>query len=278
MRCAKMVLALSTGSLHNYGLNRVFALAAEAGFEGLEIMVDERWDTRQADYLTHLSAKYNLPIVSMHEPFHHLNLHGWNRDLLSRLKRTIKLAERVGAYLVVIHPPKRTFRVNFGDSFSLHLPFPVGRAYLRWLKEKLATFQARTPVLITLENMPCRRFGPLRLNHYHLNNLEELKNFAHLTFDTTHWGSWGVNLLETYEQLADRIVHVHLSNYNGREHSLLTDGCLPLAELLRRLKAHRYQGIITVELGPTALQAENEGKVRTHLQESIAFCRKHFER
>lgn len=272
------MLLLSSGSLHNYGLNRVFALAREIGFDGIEVILDSRWDTRQADYLVCLSAKYELPVASLHEPFHSSSLQGWDRNLSNRLKRTVELAEKVGARLVVVHPPRRTLKITFDYLFSFHIPFPTGLSHLCWLEEELATFQARTPVTIALENMPCRRFGPFRLNGYHLNRVEELEKFERLTFDTTHWGTWRVNLLEIYERLAGRVAHVHLSNYNGREHSLLSDGCLPLGELLRRLRKDGYRGDIALELDPKSLHAEDEGKVRKHLQECISFCKEHYER
>ena len=41
----------STGSLYPFGLERVYAWATEAGFDGVEIMMDERWDTHQEEYL-----------------------------------------------------------------------------------------------------------------------------------------------------------------------------------------------------------------------------------
>ena len=52
-----MRFILSTGSLYNYRIDRVFALAAEAGFDGIELLIDHRWDTRQSDYLRQLMGK-----------------------------------------------------------------------------------------------------------------------------------------------------------------------------------------------------------------------------
>ena len=43
-------IALSTGSLYTYGIARVFELAAEAGFDAIEVLADQRWDSRQPDY------------------------------------------------------------------------------------------------------------------------------------------------------------------------------------------------------------------------------------
>ncbi len=50
------MIALSTGSLYTYGTARVFELAAEAGYDGIEILTDHRWDSRQPAYLRRLSS------------------------------------------------------------------------------------------------------------------------------------------------------------------------------------------------------------------------------
>ncbi len=51
----------STGSLYPFGLERVFGWAAEAGFDGVEIMMDDRWDTHQDAYLRDLVERHGLP-------------------------------------------------------------------------------------------------------------------------------------------------------------------------------------------------------------------------
>ena len=39
-------VAFSTGSLFPFGLERVYAWVADVGFDGVEIMMDESWDTQ----------------------------------------------------------------------------------------------------------------------------------------------------------------------------------------------------------------------------------------
>ena len=63
-----MKFIFSTGSLYTYSTARCFEFAAQAGFDGIELMVDHRWDTRQSDYLLRLIDSYQLPILAVHSP------------------------------------------------------------------------------------------------------------------------------------------------------------------------------------------------------------------
>ena len=115
------------------------------------------------------------------------------------------------------------------------------------------------------------------INGYWFNSPAELDRFPHLTLDTTHLGTWGLDPLAVYEQLRERVVHVHLSNYDGQEHRSPPDGKLPLAEFLRHLARADYQGAITVETDPSVLDVEDEAKCLAALRRALAFCRNHFK-
>ena len=52
-----MQFILSTGSLWNYVTDRCFSFAAEAGFDGIELMLDSRYETRMPDSLHSLMAR-----------------------------------------------------------------------------------------------------------------------------------------------------------------------------------------------------------------------------
>ena len=86
------MIALSTGSLYNYSLSRVFALAAQTGYDCVEVLIDGRWDSRDANYLRDLSSRHGMPIAALHSPFVD-DIQGWPKDQLKRLKQTIKLAK-----------------------------------------------------------------------------------------------------------------------------------------------------------------------------------------
>jgi len=277
------LIALSTGSLYSYGLNRVFDLAAQAGFQGIEVLVDQRWDTRQAHYLKTLQETCGLPIVSLHSPFAP-GIQGWEPPgQLNHLQRTIALAQELGARHVVAHLPFR-----FADTWlnipwlrekPVLLPIPIPRdgSYRRFLLNGLEA-GAAAGVTVVVENLPCRKLLGFTYNGYQMNSLAEWGSLPHLNFDTTHLGTWGYDILAVYEQVKARVRHVHLSNFNGKEHRPPWDGHLPLDELLRRLRRDAFTGILCVELDPAPLQAEDEEKVQANLRRSYEFCQEHYER
>lgn len=275
-----MKIAFSTGSLYTYGLDRVFNLAAEAGFDGVELMIDNRWDTRDAAYLRRLQQRHDLPILSLHSPFPIIAVDGWPWDDADRTQRTVALAEALGVPTIVTHLPLR-FHIAVVQSTLLKrlllLPLPRrwGRSYARWLKTDLPALQRASSVTVAVENLPCHRLGSWRLDVHRMNRVEEWAQFPHLTLDTTHLGTWGLDVLAVYEQIADRVAHVHLSNFrDGKEHLRLDDGDLPLGAFLERLK-NRFRGTVAVELNPTSMEAEDESKVRAHLRATVEFCRRH---
>ncbi len=269
------MLALSTGSLHNYGLDRVFALACRTGFQGVEVIVDTRWDTRQSSYLRELVQRHSIPIVSLHAPFIH-GIQGWDGDALSGLRRTVQLASSIDVPVVICHLPMRWHWISVEGSplrRRLRTPVPCPRSQ----KSRLDLLQGarelgNDKVKILLENMPANRWMGIRYGLYAPNAPEELARFPDLVLDTTHVGTWGWDLMEVYERLKASIRHVHLSDFNGREHILPGRGNLPLADLLRRVARDGFDGSIVVETGPEYLGAHDEEQVALALRGCSSFC------
>lgn len=272
---------LANGSLYNFDLDSVMAFAAEAGFDGLELQIDWRTETYRRARLETLVARHNLPILAVHAPFTEAPLQGWPEDPVARIERSVALAADLGAQTVIVHPPGRWVRLQGllsapGRTHKLSLPLPLaGPGRLGdWLRRELPAFQAATPIKIAVENMPCRPLGPFRFEPHHFAGPDELRRFRYLTLDTTHAGACGVDLLQFYAALKDRVAHVHLSNYDGREHQLPDSGSLPLAGLLAQLARDGFEGAVALELNSFSLQAESDCRLRQNLEASLAFCRR----
>ncbi|MDP8236667.1 MAG: sugar phosphate isomerase/epimerase family protein [Candidatus Erginobacter occultus] len=276
---------LSSGSLRNYGLNRVFETAAGCGYDGVELIVDEHTDSVHADYIRKLIERYSLPVPVVHAPFNFLDPPGWEKDELSRLVRSLRLAEEVGARSVV-----------------LHTPFYTDRAFRRWLEEDLAGFQKKNTVTILVENMPCYRKVGGRLGKlfslsdlaerdrrgfwklvpnfllppcFPLSALGEMDQFPNIILDTTHLGTAGIDPIAAFERFRDRIGHIHLSNYDGREHLELQTGILDLAAFLHHTARSGYRGGYCLEIMPEYFDSHDSVHTIRLLSENLAFIRRH---
>jgi sugar phosphate isomerase/epimerase len=276
-------VALSTGSLYTWALERVFALAAAAGYDGVELLVDARMDSYDVPYLRGLSERCRMPILSVHTPFVE-RLEGWPDAPEARVERTVRLAEALGARNVVAHAPLRwqvgRVQVALGGwraerGFVLPWRSPAGARYARWLVEELPALQAQTPVQVALENMPMRRAWGRNLQLHHFSSIEELGRFPCLVLDTTHWGTCGVDPVKVYRALHERIVHVHLSNYDGREHRLPAKGALDLDALLVAMRQAGFSGLLVIEVEPRAVMDGDwsEARARRELEEACMHSR-----
>ena len=272
-------LGLSTGSLHTLPLDVCFRLAAEHGFDGVEIICDERPEARDPDHLRGLAEAHGLPILALHAPFPTWAIHDWKTTAAGSIVRTVRLAEAVGAEHVVVHVPRPVVfrKVRLGPvAFRVPRRSAYGVALRRWMAGGgLAALQQGTRVLICVENLPrLKRWLGVQFRAA-WNTLEAWPTVhQHLTLDTTHWAASGVEPLDAYRAGRARIRHVHLSNFRGgRQHLLPYAGDLDLAGLLRRVAADGFDGQIVVEVQPAALEANDSGRLHDHLARSLAFCR-----
>lgn len=256
------ILALSTGSLHNYGLNRTWAFAADAGFDAVEVMIDGKWDTRQPHYLCRLVADHRLPIAALHTPFRPVA--GFGEDYPACVRRALALAREVGASTVVAHPETAD-----------------GTDHSPWLIEQYDELSPAGGPVLAIENLPyvpltrrTRQRTYVTSPKYQAHSAEQVARFPAITFDTTHFATASVDILDAYGALRERVRHVHLSDYHaGKEHRLPGKGDLHLDLFLLALAETAYDGVITIELAPDALDAGDDAAIRANLRDVVTFCR-----
>lgn len=271
-----MNFIFSTGSLYSYSTARAIAFAARAGFDGIELMVDERWDTRQVEYLQPILAEYTMPVLAVHSPFRAVN--GWPPEQPQLIEKSVTLAEALDAPVVIHHLPNR-MEFGFARFGRFRWQWPIGatpsdQRYRQWLEREYQALQARTTVKLCIENMPARKWRGRKINRHHWNTVESITRFPRLTLDTTHLATWDLDPVTVYRQWGERVGHVHLSNYNGREHRRPEVGQLDLAAFITALVHGGYDGAVSLELHPDALGAGKEDDhVVTLMRDSLNYCR-----
>ena len=271
-----MKFIFSTGSLYTYSIERCFDFAVRSGFDGIELLIDHRWDTRQSYYLHHLLDRYSLPIIAVHSPF--FTVPGWPQDQPAMIQKSVKLAEEVGSKVVVHHlPARKGYAILMIGSSRFLVPiygWDREKSYRQWLLHDYERFKSTTDVTLCIENLPAHRLLNWRRNFYHWNTVEEIVRFPSLTMDTTHLGTWGLEPAEVYAKWAGRVNHVHLSNFDGHEHRLPEKGHLHLDRLLAQMSADSYKGVISFELEPDALKAgSSDERIVELLTTSLEHCR-----
>lgn len=248
-------IIFSTGSLHPFGLDRVYGWAAEAGFDGIEVMMDERWDTHQEGYLRELAGRHGIPILAMHPPIYRS---AWRLGLEETLVRVARLARRLDMPVVVAHPP------------------PPGRPLERWKKGPLREAREQG-VSIAVENMPRGEPRVFNVRHRSCHLPEHLVGIGDVTLDTSHVGASKVDLMRAYSILEDQLRHVHLSDSNleaGRdEHRLPGKGRLPLKPFLAAIGRSDYPGAISLELKPWPLGTPDPKVILERMRGALRFTR-----
>ena len=247
----------STGSLYPFGLERTYSWADEAGYDGVEIMMDDRWDTHQEEYLNLLQERHGIPILALHLPLHR---GAWNLEPGETLIRAARLARQIQTPVDVAHPP------------------PPGRALEKSNNGPLR--EARDQgVSVAVENMPRNEargiFTIRKSRSCHLP--EHLLCLGDVTLDTSHVGASKVDLMRAHAILAGQLRHVHLSDSDltgGDQHRLPGKGRLPLRPFLAALAENGYPGVVSLELKPWPLGAPDPETILERMRQALEFARR----
>lgn len=244
------MLTLSSDSLEHYGLNRIFEITKEAGYEGIDIVVSKNMDTRDAEYLKELSTKYQLPITSLQS--------GPNTSRKEAIE-LIKVAKDAQVPVVIFYPPPLM-------DFS----------YVQWVKNDLPILQKRNELIVAMVNAPATTlFGVLPERA--MNNFQALNRFGALALDISNLETQRLNPLRVYAHFQKDIIQVFFSNFHkGLTHMPPEEGTLPLESFLTKLKQSQYRGNISVKLRDTELTGKTTADVVDKLKNTKAFIEKYY--
>jgi sugar phosphate isomerase/epimerase len=266
--------SLSTGTLYVYPLAWTFRWARQAGFDGIELVVNPEAILRGGRALRRLAEAEGIEILSVHPTV--VPLPGW-RERRNGMGPTIQLAQEIGTGIVVMHTP-RWESLDEGDGLAF--------------RQHIETWQGRlagSGIRLAMENKAIRAE---RERSYALTPLDRLRAFADrhdlgLVLDTAHAGTAGEDLLQARQVFDSRLSNVHLSDLGGRlplsgfslvhrflaEHRFPGAGELALADLLADLKDNAYAGPVTLEVSPWAVRGWWPLLVRRRLAQALAWMR-----
>jgi sugar phosphate isomerase/epimerase len=257
------LIALSTASVFPDRTPDAFEAAARLGYDGVEVMVSADAVSQDVGVLARLADYHGVPVVAVHAPCLLITQRVWGLEPWGKLVRAKEMAEKLGARVVVLHPP-----------------FRWQRDYARDFGPGLERMSEETDVVFAVENMYPLRAGGAEAAAYAPNWNPVVMDVPHVTLDLSHTAASGSDALAMAEQLGDRLTHVHMADGTGLtnrdEHLVPGRGAQPCAALLERLAADGYSGVVVLEIN-TRRALVREDRL-ADLAESLEFTRKHLGR
>lgn len=257
-------VGMSTTSVYPLDTEQSFRLASLAGFDGIEIMVTSDPETRSVDAILALSARYELPVLSVHAPVLLMSQLAWGRDHRVKLEKSADLARALGAVTVVAHPP-----------------FRWQRAYAAGFIDAVGDITARTGIQIAVENMFPWKIAGRGLNVYSPGWDPTLGAYDAMTLDFSHASLCGRDSLTLARAMGPRLRHVHLCDGSGDggvldEHLIPGRGTEPVAEVLALLASTGFDGSLIAEINTR--RSSSEADRLGQLRETVEFARRHLAR
>jgi sugar phosphate isomerase/epimerase len=250
-------VALSTASVYPEPAAAAFELAAELGYDGVELMVWTDPVSQDLDAVADLEQRHGVPVLAVHAPCLAVTQRVWGADPVVRIRRSVSAAARFGARAVVLHPP-----------------FRWQRRYAAAFAEEVARAGEGSGVALAVENMfPIERGGISTVPYSPGFDPTEVGH-AHYTLDLSHTATAGTDALALLDRMGDGLAHVHLADGSGGprdEHLVPGRGTQPVAEVCDRLLRTGFTGVVVAEISTRRCRTRYERAAL--LAETLLFAR-----
>jgi sugar phosphate isomerase/epimerase len=256
-------IVLSTSSVYPEKTPDAFETAARLGYDGLEVMVYTDPVSQSGDALARLVDYHQIPVLAVHAPGLLLTQLVWGREPWAKLIRAKDLAERLGAKVVVVHPP-----------------FVWQREYTKGFVQGITRMSEETDVIFAVENMFPIRAGASEVSGYAPHWDPTKLDVPNVTLDLSHTAASASDAMKMANDVGTRLAHIHLADGTGvssgpvpDEHLVPGRGRQPCAELLRGVSATGYQGMVVAEVNTR--HAASKADRQADLTETLNFARTH---
>jgi sugar phosphate isomerase/epimerase len=252
-------VALSTASVWPESISVAFELAADLGYDGVEVMVWGDPVSQNIGAISALATRYGIPVLALHAPCLLITQRVWAADPAVRLDRTVQAATALGADVVVVHPP-----------------FRWQRDYATGFAQQIAALEVSSRLTIAVENMFPVRHGRLKVSSYTPSPDPTDVGYSHYTLDLSHTATAGVDALAMAQRMGAQLAHLHLTDGSGGprdEHLVPGRGSQPCAEVCRVLTDRGFTGTVVLEV--STRRARTRPERRAMLTEALLFARLH---
>lgn len=252
-------VALSTSSVYPEGTSSGFELARRLGYDGVELMVGIDAVAADIDAVEKLRDYHGVPVLAVHAPCLLISQRVWGTDPWAKLERSAEAAIRLGADVVVVHPP-----------------FRWQRDYARGFVEGIERLNVAFDVTFCVENMyPWRTPGgelEAYLPHWDPTEMP----YEHLTLDFSHASTSQQQSIDLAKTWGSRLRHIHLTDGTGSrkdEHLMPGYGDQRAGETLAWAAENGFDGHVVLEVN--SRKSGSRARRETELAEALDFAREH---
>ena len=212
-----------------------FELAAELGYDGVELMV---WGDRVSQDVAavgRLAERHGVPVVAVHAPCLAVTQRVWGADPIVRIRRSVAAAAAARRHHRGAAPAVPLAAAATPPSSPTRWPARARSQASRWPSRTCSRWCAAACA-------PCPTspgFDPTEVGH------------RHYTLDLSHTATAGVDALALLERMGAGLTHLHLADGSGGprdEHLVPGRGTQPCAEVLQRLADTGYRGAVVAEV------------------------------
>lgn len=252
-------VGLSTSSVYPETTASGFELARRLGYDGVELMVGIDPVAADIDAVEKLRDYHGVPVLAIHAPCLLITQRVWGTDPWEKLERSAEAAQRLGADVVVVHPP-----------------FRWQRDYARGFVAGVRLLTESTGITFCVENMYPWRTPAGELKAYVPGWDPSLLDYADLTLDLSHASTAGQQSLDLARSWGDRLRHVHLTDGSGSvkdEHLVPGHGDQQAGAVLEHVASQGFRGHVVLEIN--SRKSTTRAAREADLAESLAFARAH---
>ncbi len=254
----KSLCLFSSDSLSGYGLDLIFDLVKEAGFDGLDLAIWKNFDAWKIDYVKKLSEKYELP-VKVIQTSDNLN------D--KEINRAIDLCYELGADTIAINAPKF---FNF-KAFNF-----IADNILRRRKENKS-------IHFTIINPEDSSVFALPIPKYRFSNMVEIvkKYLCYIGLDISNLDSdaFESDFMRKMKDFLPYLSVIYFSDKTrvGEWHILPGDGVLKLESFLKKIKEYGFNRYISTKISIAKSDLADSDKVKIILKKSRKYLQENYE-
>lgn len=257
MASQKAKIILSTDTLSGYGLDLIFQIAKDTGYEGIDLALWKNFDSWNVDYVYKLTQTYDLPV------------------------KCIQLSDRT-------NPKEMNIALEMArkcncDTISINSPSIFNIKSYSFLSNNLSGYRSQNAkIKFSIINPPKHNLFILPIPKFRFSNIVDIikKYHCYLAFDIVNIDD---QMLETefMRKIPNFIPYlsvVYLSDKSktGQVHLPLGDGELKLPNILKKLKQFEYQNTFSIKLELTKRELSDQGKVELILKKCKAYYNEYF--